>query len=116
MVKGILHLEGLAVFLASVWAYVTVTNAGWLLFGLLILAPDLSMVGFLSNVRLGAVAYNAVHNYILGVAVVVLGLALSQDLLTALGLILTAHVGIDRFLGYGLKYPTSFRDTHMQRV
>jgi len=31
-------------------------------------------------------------------------------------LIWLAHIGIDRALGYGLKYPTFFRDTHLQHV
>ena len=37
-------------------------------------------------------------------AIPVLGLA---------GAILVAHTGGDRLLGYGLKYPTSFQDTHL---
>jgi len=34
----------------------------------------------------------------------------------AISLIWIAHIGIDRVLGYGLKYPTAFKDTHLQKV
>lgn len=116
LVKAMLHLEGLAVLVAAIWFYFTQLEASWIAFAVLLLVPDLSMVGFLRDGRLGAITYNAVHNYVLIIGVVVVGVVSGSDAVTGLGLILAAHVGMDRGLGYGLKYPTGFVHTHMQRV
>jgi hypothetical protein len=111
----LLHAEGFAVLTVSFAAYHEL-NGNWLFFFLLFLWPDLFMLGYLVNVRLGASLYNLVHTYtgplLLGAA------AVFEDWHNALlvALIWTAHIGVDRALGYGLKYPTFFKDTHMQRV
>jgi hypothetical protein len=70
----------------------------------------------LRDTRLGAVTYNAVHNYVLVAAVLAAGVISGADVVTALGVILAAHIGMDRAIGYGLKYPTAFVHTHLQRV
>jgi hypothetical protein len=113
--KVLLHTEGWVVLTVSFAAYHELSG-NWLLFFLLFLWPDLSMLGYLANVRLGASLYNLVHTYagplLLGTAAV-----FEQWHNTLLfALIWTAHIGLDRMLGYGLKYPTFFKDTHMQRV
>ncbi|MBI3746646.1 MAG: DUF4260 family protein, partial [Chloroflexi bacterium] len=64
----------------------------------------------------GAIAYNIAHNWFTGGVVLGLGLVLSVPALAMAGIILVAHVGMDRILGYGLKYPTSFQDTHLGRI
>jgi hypothetical protein len=111
----LLHAEGFVVLTISFAAYHEL-NGSWLLFSLLFLWPDLFMLGYLANVRLGASLYNLVHTYagplLLG-AVAVFENWRNTLLFT---LIWTAHIGLDRMLGYGLKYPTFFKDTHMQRV
>ena len=116
MVKAILHLEGAVVLAASIWFYFFQADGGWVLFAVLILAPDLSMIGFVKDTRLGSITYNLMHNYVLAVAAIVIGVAADTNLVTLLGLILSAHVGMDRSLAYGLKYASDFKDTHMQRV
>jgi len=116
LVKVTLHLEGLAVLTAAVWVYFTQLEASWIAFALLLLIPDLSMVGFLRGTRLGATTYNVVHNYVLVAAVLAAGVIFGADVVTALGVILAAHIGMDRAIGYGLKYPTAFGHTHLQRV
>ena len=116
VVKAMLHLEGLAVLAASVWLYFFELEASWIAFAVLLLAPDLSMIGFVRGTRIGAITYNAVHNYALVIAVTVAGVAAGSEAVAALGLILAAHIGMDRMSGYGLKYATHFKDTHMQRV
>ena len=115
MIKSILHIEGLIVLLVSLYFY-QVTNGNWLLFALLILVPDVSMLGYLKNKKLGAITYNLGHNYILSLLLVLTGIIMDKQFVTQLGLILTAHVGMDRFMGYGLKYPSHFKDTHLQKV
>lgn len=115
MVRKILHLEGAAIFLASLYLYYLL-SADWLLFVVLLFTPDISMIGYVRNTRIGAITYNLVHNYVLGILVSGIGALLGSNLVISLGLILLAHVGIDRFLGFGLKYPTHFKETHLQKL
>ncbi len=88
----------------------------WLLFFVLLLLPDISMIGYTVNNKLGAMAYNFVHNFALGVALLVVGIYLNEDYLSMAALILIAHVGMDRFLGFGLKYESDFKKTHIQKA
>jgi hypothetical protein len=89
---------------------------GWVLFVVLILAPDLSMAGYLLGPGLGATAYNALHTEVLPVALGTVGITAEAETATKIALIWLAHIGTDRMLGYGLKYPTAFQDTHLHRV
>ena len=111
----LLRVEGAAVFGISLYSY-RWTGASWWLFLLLFLWPDLFMVGYLANVRLGANLYNLAHTYIFALALVGVAAYQHKPVWLAFALIWIAHIGIDRALGFGLKYPTSFRDTHLQRV
>jgi len=115
MVKYILRLEGLAVFLISLYFYNQI-GGDWLIFLLLVFLVDISMVGYIKGKSHGAITYNLVHNYILSLSIIFLGIISTFNWLTLLGLIILAHVGIDRFFGFGLKYKTNFKDTHIQKV
>ena len=108
-----LRLEGLAVLLLAVFLYARL-DASWLLFAILFLAPDLSFAAYAAGPRVGAGVYNALHSYV-GPLLLALALLLAGQSL-AVPLIWTAHVGADRALGYGLKYPSSFSDTHLGRI
>ncbi|WP_304219059.1 DUF4260 family protein, partial [Phenylobacterium aquaticum] len=77
------------------------------------LVPDLSMLGYLLGRRAGAVSYNLAHSYAGPAALGAAGIIQSQPLMTALALVWVAHVGFDRMLGYGLKYATGFKHTHL---
>jgi hypothetical protein len=110
-----LRLEGVAAFAAGV-AIFGATGGPWLLLIPLLLLPDLSMVGYLRDPRLGALMYNLVHNWAIGIVVLGLGVWSGQAGVTIAGAILIAHVGMDRAMGYGLKLPTSFHDTHLGRI
>ena len=114
-VTPILRAEGAAALVAALvgWAQL---DAGWLLFAALILLPDLSMLGYLRNPRLGSLTYNLVHNWAVALAALGLGWMVGATWLTLAGLVLVAHVGLDRLLGYGLKYPSAFTDTHLGRI
>ena|SRR5690349_16166310 len=111
----LLRLEGVLLLLVSLIAFHR-SGGNWILFALLVLVPDLFMLGYLLNVRIGAVIYNIGHTLALpliaGCAVIYAG---SYELLPFV-FIWSAHIAMDRMLGYGLKYPTYFRDTHLQRV
>lgn len=116
MVRAILHLEGAAILIGAIWAYFGYLEGWWLAFVVLLLIPDVSILGFLGGTRIGAVTYNLVHNYVLSAGLVAAGLLVDSAPLIGLGLIFIAHVGMDRALGYGLKFPTHFKDTHLQRL
>ena len=114
-VRGWLRLEGAAAFAAGL-ALFGWLGGPWLLVLPLLLLPDLSAVGYLRGPRLGAFTYNVVHNWALGLAVLGIGLATDVAPVAIAGAILIAHVGMDRAVGYGLKLPTSFHDTHLGRM
>jgi hypothetical protein len=113
--RNLLHLEGLVVLAASLSLYFD-AGYGWLALVVLFLVPDLSMLGYLGGPRVGALAYDVVHTSVLPVALGAYGVLGDSDTATQLSLIWLAHIGLDRLLGYGLKYPTAFKDTHLQRV
>jgi hypothetical protein len=74
------------------------------------------MLGYFSGVRFGAALYNLVHTLVAPLLFIGFSVVYKQLWLLPYGLIWTAHIGVDRLLGYGLKYPTRFRDTHLQRL
>jgi Domain of unknown function (DUF4260) len=111
----LLRLEGLMILIASVALYMRLDGNLWRFF-LLLLVPDVSMLGYAVNVRVGAVVYNAGHTMTLPLALAIGGLMGGMPQVIPYALIWTAHIGMDRVLGYGLKYPTYFRDTHLQRL
>jgi hypothetical protein len=114
-VRTWLRLEGLAAFLAGLAIYGA--NGGpWLLVIPFLLVPDVSMLGYLRDPRLGAFTYNLIHNWAIGLAVLGLGVWSGLGWVVLVGAILVAHVGMDRVAGYGLKLPTSFHDTHLGRI
>lgn len=115
MIKPLLHLEGLFVLIISVYFYAH-NQYSWLLFMLLLFSPDIAMLGYLINNKIGSVCYNLVHTYILAVVLILAGFVSSIDFMLALGLILSSHIGMDRMFGFGLKYPGGFKDTHFNRV
>lgn len=114
-VRRWLRAEGIAAFGGGLWAWLALGMA-WPLFVLLLLAPDVSMVGYLKGTHAGAITYNLAHNWATAGLVLGIGVALAVPALVAAGIILVSHVGMDRLFGYGLKYPTSFQDTHLGRI
>ncbi len=110
--KVILQLEAAIVLATAVFIY-RQTGSGWLLFAILFLAPDLTMLGYLWNRRTGAAVYNAGHSYALPAALGALGYFAGEPLAISLALIWIAHIGFDRMIGYGLKYATAFQHTHL---
>jgi hypothetical protein len=111
----LLRLEGAALLAGALLLY-REHGASWLLFALLLLAPDLSMLGYLAGLRVGATVYNAAHTTVPAIALAAVGLLTDQDVATSVGLVWLAHIGLDRLVGYGLKYPEGFKETHLARV
>lgn len=114
-VRPLLRLEGLAALIAGLVAYGQL-GGDWLWLVPALLLPDLSAIGYLAGTSLGSLTYNLVHNWALGLAVLGAGLWWGIPLVSLGGVVLIAHVGMDRLAGYGLKHPDSFKHTHMQRA
>lgn len=113
--KNLLKLEelsllGLSLFLFSGLDY------GWGWYALLFFAPDLSMVGYLANPRLGAWTYNLIHHKGLAVSLYVLGSLFTIPWLMFAGTLLLGHSSFDRVFGYGLKHEDAFQNTHLGRI
>ena len=87
----------------------------WLLFACLFLFPDLSLFLFMRGPSTAAsVVYNILHSYVLPACLGALAMLLSNALFGEISLIWSCHISFDRMLGYGLKYPFSFKFTHIQ--
>lgn len=118
-VRAVLRLEGAGVFAAAAAVYGHLAPGwgwSWGLFALWFLTPDLSFLGYLAGPRVGAVLYNAAHAYVGALACLTAALVwpgLAPAWLTGAGLIWAAHVGMDRALGFGLKYGVGFEATHL---
>lgn len=110
----LLRIEGAAMLAAALYGW-HLTGGSWLVFGLLFLTPDLAMLGYLAGPRAGAITYNLVHSYAVAALVGAIGLVGSVPMAVAAALILAGHIGFDRMLGYGLKYPDAFGHTHLGR-
>jgi hypothetical protein len=113
--RVLLRAEGAAVAGAAIALYFSEGYPWWLLV-VLALAPDLAMLGYLGGPRIGAASYDAVHTYLGPIVLAAGGVLADSRLAIQLGLIWLTHIGVDRAVGYGLKYPTDFKDTHLQRV
>ena len=111
----LLRLEGAAVCALAVFFYWNIGGQWWL-FLVLFLWPDLFLLGYLASPRVGSALYNLAHTYALPLTLVVASYGTRKPGLLIFALIWLAHIGVDRALGFGLKYPTAFKDTHLQRV
>lgn len=115
-IQLLLRLEGLAVVAVTALLYAR-TGVNWWLFALLWLVPDLSMLGYLAGACRGARIYNAIHTYVGPAALGVCAYLLHANVVTlAIALTWGNHIGVDRLLGYGLKYGEGFGFTHLGRV
>lgn len=108
----LLKLEELGQLLLSILLFQQLDYVWWI-YPACILLPDVSMLGYLFNTKIGAWSYNLFHHKLLGIAVIGLGYWLNHDLMTLSGIILFGHSAMDRVMGYGLKYTDSFQHTHL---
>lgn len=113
--KILLRLEGLTLFSSMTLLY-AVLGGPWWVFAILFLIPDISFAAYLAGPHTGAIAYNAAHSYIAPMTLIAAGLALASPMTLSIAMIWLAHIGIDRALGYGLKYSTGFGFTHLGRI
>ncbi|MBF9140320.1 DUF4260 domain-containing protein [Hymenobacter properus] len=113
--KNLLKTEELAEMLLAVVVFTQLPYAWWVLPATFLL-PDLSMLGYLAGPRTGTFSYNLMHHKALAVALGLAGWALGLPLLMLVGTVLLFHSAFDRVLGYGLKYVSGFKDTHLGQI
>jgi hypothetical protein len=113
--RGWLRVEGATLLVASFVAY-SRTGQAWWLAPLTLLVPDLTMIGYLGGPRLGSRLYNVAHSTPIPATLVAVAWWEDTSLPVALGLVWLAHIGLDRLLGYGLKYHDHFQHTHLGRL
>jgi hypothetical protein len=111
----LLRIEGACIFAIALVLYARLGETWWL-FAILFLAPDLSFLAYLAGARAGAIAYNLVHTITGPILLALAGLFVPYEPATGVALIWLAHCGIDRALGYGLKYEAGFGFTHLGRI
>jgi hypothetical protein len=110
--KYILKLEELAMLALAIYLF-TFLDFKWWLFAALFLAPDIGMLGYLLNTKIGAFTYNIFHHKGIAIAFYLAGIFLNNPVLMFIGILLFAHSSFDRILGYGLKYGDNFKNTHL---
>jgi hypothetical protein len=111
----VLRLEALAVLALALFLYREL-GVSWWLFAGLFLVPDLALLVYLVDRRVATVVYNLAHAYVWPAGLFAAGFVAGRAPLMGIALIWAAHIGFDRLLGFGLKYPDGFRETHLQRV
>lgn len=114
-IRATLQAEGAFIALACLTAFHALEGS-WMLFVVLVLAPDLFMLGYLGGARLGAICYNMAHSYVTPLVLAAIGLWAGSDVALQIALIWGAHIAADRAIGYGLKYARGFKATHLERV
>lgn len=113
--KTLLKIEEIAEFFFGMFLFALLSYSWWWFLALLFM-PDVSMVGYLMNTKVGAWIYNFVHHKALAIACIMAGYVLAINELSLAGAILLSHSAMDRVLGFGLKYEDSFKNTHLGRL
>lgn len=112
--KNVLKLEEAAMFGISIYLLTLMDiKLAWWLYPILYLAPDVAMIGYLANNKIGATLYNIGHSKTLAIIIAIIGFIISNDALLISGIILFGHSSMDRMFGFGLKLNTGFKHTHL---
>lgn len=110
--RTFLRVEGLVVLVLCLGGYAVLDGPLWALL-VLALAPDLSMLGYLGGARVGSLSYNVVHTYTLPLVLGAVGGWTDTTIAVLVAFVWAGHIGADRLLGYGLKYDSGFKQTHL---
>lgn len=110
--KNLLRIEELGQFLLAIYLF-SQTEYAWWLFPALLLAPDISALGYLGGPKLGATIYNIFHHKFVAISLLIAGYYTDHSVWVLIGLILFAHAAMDRIFEYGLKFPNDFKHTHL---
>lgn len=113
--KLVLKLEELGLLVLGIYLF-NLLDYQWWWFLVLILTPDFSMIGYLFGNKIGAICYNLFHHKAIAILIYLVGIYFGQEILQLAGVILFSHSSIDRLMGYGLKYESGFKDTHLGKI
>lgn len=113
--KTSLKIEELLMFVLGCFLFSTL-DISWGWFVGLFLLPDIGMLGYAINTKVGAFTYNIFHHKAIAIVLYLLGLWVVSPYLNFAGILLFSHASFDRMLGYGLKYDTGFKDTHLGKI
>lgn len=113
--KSLIQLEELAMLGISIYV-LCFLKARWWIYPLLLLGPDISMLGYVAGSKAGAICYNLFHHKAIAIVVFLAGFVNQANSLEIIGLILIGHSSMDRMLGYGLKNFTGFQFTHIGQI
>ena len=114
-INKIVRIENGCAFAISFYIYMLLDFPIWLFF-VLLLVPDITMIGYVINKEIGAVVYNFGHSFISPLLMVLSYFYFTKDYLLIISIIWLAHIFMDRLLGFGLKYGDSFNKTHIQKL
>ncbi|WP_242202102.1 DUF4260 domain-containing protein [Aestuariivivens insulae] len=110
-----LKIEELAMFLLGVFGFSQLDFSWWWFFAL-ILAPDIGMLGYVVNSKVGAITYNLFHHKGIAIVIYFIGIYMQNQNAQLIGIMLFSHASLDRVFGYGLKYFTGFKHTHLGEI
>lgn len=113
--KTSLKLEELAMLLLGIFLFSQLNFSWWWFIGLF-LAPDLGMLGYLINTKVGAFTYNLFHHKFVAIAIYFFGIFITSEIVQMIGILLFSHASFDRIFGYGLKYEKGFKFTHLGKI
>ena len=112
--KKLIQAEAIVPFLISVLLINRLPmHFTWWIWIPIFLAPDLSMLGYLINNKIGAYTYNLFHHQLVAIVIAATGMLLQLPYVELAGLVLLGHSSLDRVMGYGLKFTTGFKFTHL---
>ena len=112
--KNLVRIEEFFFFLFSIYLF-TLLDFQWWFFPLFLLVPDIGMIGYAANTRIGAIIYNIFHHRAISITLYVIGAFLANHIIQFTGIILFAHSSLDRVFAYGLKYTDNFKHTHLSQ-
>jgi hypothetical protein len=113
--KTILQLEELVMFVLGLFAFNQLDFAWWW-FLILILMPDVGMLGYLFNAKVGAITYNIFHHKGIAIFIYFVGVYFQNETMQLTGVIVFSHASLDRGFGYGLKFFDDFKHTHLEQI
>ena len=113
--KTLLKLEEAALFIFGIFLF-SELDYPWWYFLVLLLLPDIGMLGYLVSNRVGAITYNLFHHRALSIGIIIFGYFYYEQIIMLIGVISFSHIAFDRMLGYGLKYPDGFKYTHLGKI
>lgn len=112
--KRIIQTEELAMTAAAIYLIVQLDiSLSWWLYLLLFFSPDLGMLGYVVNTKIGAITYNLFHHRGIAIVIAAVGMMTYSQYVLLAGLLLFTHASFDRIFGFGLKHFAGFKHTHL---